>query len=219
MKCPSCGSNEIKTIHEVDDVGDIEKITCANEECGYILSSSVVVERADGSKMKRPRSVPSSEQPKPSFQLEEEDDILSAQEMMELAIRTREQTIGKAAKEIVSDVVECCAKHVLDGNYDYLIGEEKEVSGEIISMAVKDLKDRGYRVRKTAEPGKGTWLNVKWSTTRKGRKPKKKPNSAAPPQEENLQFKEKKEPTTAQKQRAAAAHRKKALSSRSKLPK
>lgn len=227
MKCPACGSTEVKSIQEVDDAGDIEKVICAGEECGYIHSSEIIVERADGSKMKRPQRVKPEDQPvsfdfpaKGEAAAPPEERIMSAQEMMELAIRTREETIGKAAKDIVRDILAACAENVLEGKHDYLIGED--VPGGVFSLVLKELRAKGYTVKKTAEPGKGTWTHVKWPTSRRGKKSAKKKKTPDVAPEEEVTFKEKKgtsaDPQAAQKQKQRAAQRKRALKARSKSP-
>lgn len=233
MKCPACGSEKIKTVSEMDDAGDIQKVICAEDDCGYIHSSEILVERADGSKMRKPQRIKPEDQPV-SFDFaakggggmqSPEEHIMSAEEMLELAIRTREETVGKAAREIVRDILAACAEKVLEGEHEYLITEDDAPPGEVFSLALKELRAKGYRVKKTPEPGKGTWIQVKWPTNRRGRK-KKKPQKEVQT-DEQLTFKEKKtpkakgtsaDPEMTAKQKAAAAHRKKAMKARSKSP-
>ena len=184
IQCPACKGTETRKTSVVDDVGTVEQLVCANKECGYVLREEQVIEREDGTEVRRPRSVKPESQPEGfSFgpdNKKPEEPILTAEQMMALAIETREKTIGEASRALAKDIVEACAEHVLEGEHDYLISDDDMPPGEVLQAAVQELKDRGYTVRKSAEPGKGTWVKVKWPTKRKKRRKTSKSKQEEP---------------------------------------
>jgi hypothetical protein len=220
MQCPQCKSKEFKTSTVLDDAGDVERVTCANEECQYVLSEAIVEEAADGTKRKRPRSIKAESQPE-SFAFgggeapPEPDLLLSAEAMMLLAMKTQEETVGKQAKEIAKLILDECAANVLSGEHKYLIKEEDSTPGVVIVQMVQELKDRGYKVKKTATPGEGTEIHVKWPTKKATKTKKKKLAAEAAVQVGVVTTKGELTPKQ-QKQQAERAKRKAALKARSK---
>lgn len=219
MQCPQCKSKEFKTSTVLDDVGDVERVACANGECGYVISEAIVEEAADGTKRKRPRSIKAEDQPE-TFAFgggeatAEPDLLLSAEAMMQLAVKTQEETVGKQAKEIAKLILDECAANVLDGEHKYLIKEEESPAGAVIVQMVQELKDRGYKVKKTATPGEGTEIHVKWPTKKSTKSKKKRLAAEAAPQ---VGVVTKAELTPKQKkQEAEKAKRRAALKARSK---
>lgn len=188
MICPQCKTKEFKVSMELDDQGDVERRTCANDSCKYIISEEIVTEAADGSKRKRPRHVKAEDQPEgfaftgsgssTTTSKLEQDGLLTAEAMMLLALQTQEETIGKKAKEIAKDILSECAENVLAGEHTYIIEEENSPPGAVIIQVIQELKDRGYKVKKTPSPGQGTEIQVKWPTKRPQKKQKKKPSAA-----------------------------------------
>jgi hypothetical protein len=221
MICPQCKAKEFKTSSVLDDAGDVERVTCANESCGYIVSEELVVEAADGSKRKRPRHVKAEDQPEgfaftgssTAASKPESDGLLTAEAMMLLALQTQEETVGKQAKEIAKEILSECAENVLNGEHTYVIEEENSPPGAVIVQVVQELKDRGYKVKKTPSPGKGTEIHVKWPTKRPQKKQKKK----SPVAQDAPTVVETKELTPKQqRQMEERAKRKAALKARSK---
>ncbi len=229
----NCSHKDIKTNVIIGDEGDIEQTICAAEDCAFVLKEERIVKRADGTTLKRAQPVKPESQPD-SFEFKGKDGKLalpeerlpSAQEMMALAIKTREETTGKRGRELAKTILEGCAKDVLAGEYTYCV-VEGEVTGEIVTLAFRELKGQGYRVKKTPEPGVGTWINVKWPT--KLRKKRKEPDpeikigtGTGSPQPQPTRKPRKMVPQadmeTRRKQNAAAKHRKKTLGDRSKSP-
>jgi hypothetical protein len=214
MICPQCKSKEFKTVTELDDAGDVERRVCANESCGYIISEELVIEAVDGTKMRRPRAVKQEDQPD-SFNFggteteEPKDRLMSADEMMHLALKTQEETVGKAAREIARNILEKCAENVLEGEYTYLIEENDSPPGAVIAQAVKELKDRSYKVKQTPVPGKGVEVHVKWPTKKKASR-RKKAAEVAPSQVGVMELTPKQK-----RQQEEKAKRKEALRARS----
>ena len=225
----NCKHIDIKTNVIVGDEGDVEQTICASKTCNYILREEQLVERADGTTMRRARRVEAGSQPE-EFEFKDkegnlvppEERLPSAQEMLALAIKTREDTIGKQARLLAKTILDECAEHVLEGEYTHCIKED-EVPGDIVTLAVKELKGQGYRVKRTPEPGVGTWVHVKWPTkVRKKKKgvepeieigrgkgsPQRRPERRSAATDLEIQS----------KQSAAAAHRQTALKARSKPP-
>jgi hypothetical protein len=219
-----CKHEETRIIIEADGPDDIEKTVCANDECGYVLKEEIVVERPDGTTQRRPRHVRLEDQPE-QFQffkngkaVSPEEKILSARDMALLAVQTREETVGKKARELVKTILDECIEKVLVGEHRHQIKPEDEIPGEILTLALKELRAQGYKVKKTPEPGAGVWVEVKWPTTvRKSRKTKQ-------PAAGEISFPKEKKPLgepdrdAQQKQQAAAKHRQKALKARSDSP-
>lgn len=219
MICPQCKSKEFKTSTVLDDVGDVERKVCANEACMYIISEAVVEDAADGTKRKRPRSVKAEDQPeafafKGGASAVADDGMPTAEAMMLLAIQTQEETVGKAARELAKQILDECAKNVLEGEHTHLIEEDNTPPGSVVKQAVQELKDRGYKVKKTPTPGKGTEIKVQWPTKKTHKTPKKKKAAETAPQVAVV------EASTLtpkqQKQEAEKAKRKLALRARSK---
>jgi hypothetical protein len=226
----TCKHEETKINTIIDDAGDVEQTVCANKECGFIIKEEVLVTRPDGTEHRRPRRVDSGKQPE-GFQFagrggrleSPEEKIMSAQEMLALAVKTREETVGKQARELAKQIITACAENVLAGEHRYQVEAESNTPGEIISLAVKELKTQGYRVKKEPVPGEGVWITIKWPTqTRKKRKEKGKKLTA----EETLEFgpqektKKRKPPSkrdleVRQRQRQAAKRREEAMKARS----
>jgi hypothetical protein len=218
MPCSQCQTVEVKISNEIGDAGDIERTICANEDCGAILKEEVIVDRGDGTKLKRPRPVKLEDQPE-NFQFNGvqgaiPDDLLSADQMLQLAINTREETVGKEAREIAKTILMACAEVVLEGEHIHIIEEEDSPSGEVIRLAVKELTDRGYKVKKTPKPGEGTELQVKWPTKQKPHRRKKKSKADAPDVPQTPAASKGQNPGQIQRQRQAALARKKALKER-----
>lgn len=203
----------------IGDDGDIKRIVCANESCGYIISEHVIKERADGTKHEVPRSLKLEDQPESAQQDSSSDDLPTAAEMLLLAMQTQENTVGKAAKEIAKDILKMCAENVLKGEHTYLIKEEDSHTSGVITQAVRELKDRGYKVKKTPLPGKGTEVYVKWPTKKTQSKKKVVVEAARRVEPVDLPL-----PPPSEKQRrqqAELAKRREALKTRSasqKLP-
>lgn len=228
----NCKHLDVRINTIISDGGDIEQTICANEDCKYILKEEQMVERADGTSLKRARPVKPESQPE-GFEFKDknlvppEERLLSAQEMLALAIETRENTIGKQARELAKVILEECAKHVLLGEYTHCI-TEGTVSGEIVTLTYKELKAQGYRVKKTPEPGVGTQLNIKWPIKLRKKKGKKQDpeikigTGTGSPQPRSTKRVAKKAPKAdieiRKKQNARAKHREEALAARSKLP-
>lgn len=224
MPCPQCQTVEVKTSNEIGDAGDIERTICANEDCGAILKEEVIVDRGDGTKLRRPRPVKMEDQPE-SFQfanrngtLAVPDDLLNADQMLQLAINTREETVGKDAREIAKSILMACAEVVLEGEHTYLIEEKDSPSGEVIKLAIKELTNRSYKVKQTPVPGKGVEVHIKWPTKQKPKRKKKKnhtPDVVGAPQAEDAKLNNQgRDKGQIQKQRQAALARKKALKER-----
>ena len=159
-----------------------------------------------------------------------EDEIPSAEEMAQLAFRMREETIGKAARDIVRDALKKVAEPdvILKGTYEFVIAETEDVPAAVLKEVLKELRERGYKPKRRPEPGVGTWIQISWPiAVTKKRKPKERPKAAASPEQGPQEINFKKKSTGAQtpdretilKQKQAAKHRKKALQERSDLPK
>lgn len=250
MKCTLCKGTETKIVSYIDEQNDVERTVCANEDCEWIIREEVIVPRPDGTQNRLPRRVAPDQQPVKAVggaaPATTDNRILSAQEMMEKAIKMREETIGKQIKDLLLSALEGCAEpdNLLAGKYKFLV-EEGTVQGIVLAGAVKELRGLGYTVTKSPKPGEGTWIEVKWPTKRaKKRKDKKKttPGREKPPvTTEEISFpnekdkpkrgRKKKSATSKEKQKktppsestkrqaAAAKHRQEALKARSDLPK
>lgn len=227
MKCPKCRGDKIKVSMTMDDSGDVEETVCADDECGWIIQRDQIVEQLDGEKIKRRRRVKPSEQPETALPpLEVEAPILTAAEMMQLAIHTRDKTLGKQSRDIVRNILNFCATPavLLRGKYVYTFDEEnkEEVPAEVIALVIKELRVRGYKPKKIPVPGKGTQVEVSWPTKKKTVRKKKRRETASAQKEPTAP---KKKPTTSArseediaKQAARKRKREKALQGRSKLP-
>jgi len=223
MPCPQCQTVEVKISNEIGDAGDIERTICANEDCATILKEEVIVDRGDGTKLRRPRPIKMEDQPD-NFQfanrggtLSPPDELLSAEQMLQLAINTREETVGKDAREIAKTILNECAEVVLEGEHTYLIEEKDSPSGEVIKLAIKELTDRSYKVKKTPIPGKGVEVQIKWPTKQKPRRKKKSHTEdavLAPQAKDEKLVNKGQDKGQIQRQRAAALARKKALKER-----
>lgn len=216
MLCPLCQSKETRETTEVGDGGDIKLTLCANQDCGYVHKKRVITVRPDGTTIERNRRVRPEDQPEGFVVEEVEDRIISADEMMRLAIKTREETIGKEANAIVREIIDKCSdpKIILDGKFSYLLTNERieELPSDVVGMVVSKLADRGYKPRKVAAPGEGTRINIKWPTQKKKTRARKKKPA------EDIQITKPKRQKKDPKQAAAANHRKKAQQARSKSP-
>jgi hypothetical protein len=220
MICPQCKSKEFKTGTVLDDAGDVQRTVCANESCQYIIGEKVIEKAADGTERMRPRSVSLEDQPEGlafgGGADYEDDGMLTAEAMMLLAVQTKEETVGKAAKEIAKTILVECAKVVLDGEYTYLIEEDDTPPGAVIKQVVQELKDRKYKVKQTPVPGKGMEIKVQWPTKKPQKTSKRRAAEAAHP----VGIVEKSDLTPKQrKQEAEKAKRKAAYRARSKSPK
>ena len=220
MSCPQCQTIEVKTSNEIGDSGDIVRTICANEDCGVILKEELIIDRGDGTKMRRPRPIKKEDQPE-SFQASNrdgtpfDDGLLSAEQMLQLAINTREETVGKEAREIAKIILMGCAEVVLKGEHTYIIEEENSPSGEVIKLVIRELTDRGYKVKKTPVPGEGIEVNIKWPTKQKQKRKRIKEGVAVAPLVEGAELNNKgRNKGQIQRQRQAALSRKKALKER-----
>ena len=217
MQCTQCKSKEFKTSTVIADEGDVERTVCAQEACQFIMREVLIVEKEDGTKQHRPRRVKPEDQPEgfgsDGAPVPEADPLLSAEAMMLLAIRTQEETVGKLSRDIAKSILDECAQNVLKGEHTYLIEEKNSTPGAVISQVVQELKDRGYKIKKSATPGKGTEINVKWATKKTPNKRKSRKAALDAPA---IQVVGKKELTPKQqKQAAERAKRKAALRARS----
>lgn len=213
MNCQQCNGKDFKTATEVGDAGDIERTVCANDACMFIMKEVLLVERGDGTKQRRPRAVKVEDQPD-SYQSKGlvVDDLPSVEQMTRMAIESREETVNKRAREIAKIILEECAGNSLKGEHTHLIEEENSPPGEVIKQAVKELTDRGYKVKKVPVPGEGIEVHVKWPTKKSSRKTKR--DAQAAPQVEVVATKA--ELTPKQKKQAdERAKRKAALRARS----
>jgi len=193
-KCPSCGKGKFKVQMEIGDKGDVEETVCV---CGYILKREVIVERPDGTKQRRPLRVSQDEQPEivtPTVvQKETEFSIPSASEMTLRAVKAKKDTIGKQARILITQALKEAAKpdNVVKGCYSFLVKEDIDYPTTIIKEIVKELRERGYKPTRQAEPGVGTWIQIKWATSMK----KKKTTVPAPTKpdapDQRLSFKKK----------------------------
>lgn len=145
---------------------------------GNVIREEIIICDDEGNEIRRrPRSIPpppATETSGPASGVVEKSpkekavlptESMTAMQMAELAIRTRESTVGKKASELLANILGECVKHVLDGEHEYVVNEE--VSGEIITQVIKELKSRGYKVSRRPEPGQGTYIEVKWPTKMK----------------------------------------------------
>ncbi|MFQ5351741.1 MAG: hypothetical protein ACE5D3_01555 [Candidatus Binatia bacterium] len=231
-RCPGCNKEDFRVRVGIDDQGDVEETVCADDDCGYILKRERIVERPDGTKQRRPQRVAPDEQPeglspmKGRGPISLEEEIPSAEEMMRLAVQMREETVGKAARDIVRGALKEAAEPnvILKGNYEFLVSEEDGVPAVVLKEVVRNLRERGYKPTRRAEPGVGTWIQIKWPTTAKSKRKKSKA-PVQPKDSQEISFKKKtsgpqvESPKAATQQRAAAKHRQKALKARSDLPK
>ena len=218
MNCQQCNGKDFKKATEVGDTGDIERTVCANESCMFIMKEVLLVERADGTKQKRPRAVKVEDQPD-SYQsktMTEDDGLPSVEQMTRMAIESREETVNKRAREIAKTILSECAGKSLDGEHTYLIEEENSPPGEVIKQAIKELTDRGYKIKKIPVPGEGIKVQIKWPTKKSSRQTKRAVQAAQ--QVEVVVGKT--EPSPKQKLQAEErAKRKAALRARSHSPK
>lgn len=91
--------------------------------------------------------------------------LISAQEMLQLAIKEREETFGRRVKEIINHILQECKEVILNGKLTYQL--DNTVSLEVGNGVVKELKRLGYKVQKQAEPGEHEptiFLTVGWPT-------------------------------------------------------
>jgi hypothetical protein len=90
--------------------------------------------------------------------------LMSANEMTDLAIKQKRETIGVEAEKISKTILEECAKDALSGSYTHLIDEEvpSSVAQEIINI----FKKLGYKITKKTVAKKGTSITVSWKTTK-----------------------------------------------------
>lgn len=220
INCQQCNGKDFKTNTEIGDAGDVERIVCANDSCKFIMKETLLVDRGDGTKQRRPRAVKVEDQPD-SFQshgmsVREDDELPSVEQMTRLAMEAREETVNKRAREIAKTILSECAGKSLDGEHMHLIEEEDSPPGEVIKQAVKELTDRGYKVKKIPVPGEGIKVHIKWPTTKKAKRKTKKAAQDVP----QIEVVEKTGLTEKQKKQAEErAKRKAALRARSGSPK
>jgi len=227
MQCPFCKSEDIKIRVDIDDAGDVEETVCAEDACGYILKRERIIEQLDGTKVHRPQRVSAEEQPeglvskKGRGPMSVEEEIPSAADMARVAEQMREETIGRAARDLVRAFLKEVATPdiVLKGEHSFVIPEDDDVPAVVIEEVIKELRARGYKPARNPEPGVGTWIQIKWPTQVAKKRKKRKADST--PETEELVFKKKNEGDEEIKRKARLAknHRKKALSARSELPK
>jgi hypothetical protein len=98
--------------------------------------------------------------------------IPSAQELMRLAIKEREQTLGLQVSSLIEKMMDECRKVILDGICEYNIPPEEKPSGVVLKQAVKELKGLGYKVSLAPSPDGFNTVTIKWPT--KDNSPKKK---------------------------------------------
>lgn len=216
-----CKHEETKVVGSIGDKGDVRQTVCTAEDCQFIVKEEILVKRDDGGEFWRTRGVKVEDQPeifefagKDGKKAVPREKIFSAREMALLAVRVREETVGKESRLLVKKVLDKCVEHVLDGEYNYIVTPEDNVPGEILTLTIKELKAQGYRVKKIPEPGKGVWIEVKWSI----RTPQKKKKTKGKNSEIRIGRRGTTDTTSARQQAAATAHRKAALKVRSKLP-
>ena len=215
MICQQCNGKDFKTSTEIGDVGDVERTTCSNEACMFVMKEVVLVDLGDGTKQRRPRAVKVEDQPD-SFQSQGMvvDELPSVEQMTRMAIDAREETVNKRAREIAKTILSECAGKSLDGEHTHLIEEENSPPGEVIKQAVKELTDRGYKVKKIPVPGEGIKVQIKWPTAKKAARKSKKGAKVAPQVEvvEKLELSEKQKKQAEERAKRKAAQRARSVS-------
>ncbi len=88
--------------------------------------------------------------------------LISASEMLRLALREREATFGKLVHELLEEIMTGCKSVILDGVYNHSIPLMQGISSEVVKQAVRELKGLGYKVKVVPDPGSLATLTVKW---------------------------------------------------------
>ena len=102
--------------------------------------------------------------------------LLSADELVERALRQEEEDLSSKVDDLAESVIEACAKVALDGKLSYAL---KDTSPKLVKALVARLRELKYTVSKPADPVDGVWkLEIKWKTSRprKGKKTKALPS-------------------------------------------
>ncbi len=103
--------------------------------------------------------------------------VISASEMLRLALREREATFGKRVQELLQQIMEGCKSVILTGSYTHEVGFDVDVPAEVIKQAVRELKGLGYKVKVEPAPDVLATITVKWPVKedkkgKRGRPPK-----------------------------------------------
>lgn len=88
--------------------------------------------------------------------------VMSAAEMMRLAIREKELTFGTKVQELLAEIMDGCKEVILEGTYSHTIPMMAGLTADMVKQAVKDLKNLGYKVKLEVDPGSMGIMTVKW---------------------------------------------------------
>lgn len=119
--------------------------------------------------------------------------VISAAEMLKLAIKEKEQTFGKRVQELLAEIMDGCKLVILEGKYSHRIDVGDSIPAEVIRQAAKDLKTLGYKVKVGPDPKGLTVLTIRWPVKeekpvkKQGRHTIKEVAEAAPPLKERPQ--------------------------------
>jgi len=134
--------------------------------------------------LRRPRDPkPSSSEPDDDTLSESESTparptrLLSAQEMLYLAVKEREETFGRRVNELAGAIQSQIKNHILDGKTEYIVTDSP---GEVIKGTIKELRGLGYKLKQTPQPDTGgSKIVISWPTKLKAQ-PKPAPVPAPP---------------------------------------
>ena len=87
--------------------------------------------------------------------------------MLYLAVKEREETLGRRVNELAGAIQEQIKNHILDGKTEYIV---TDYPGEVIKGAVKELRGLGYRLKPSPQPETGgSKIVISWPTKLKAR--------------------------------------------------
>ncbi len=118
--------------------------------------------------------------------------LLSAQEMLSLAIRERQENLGNKIREFALIIQDRCRDVILDGKLKYQLSldDPQLPSGEVISGAIKELRGLGYKAKQIPDPQNGSLdIYVSWPTKIKTKKASSNHPSPPTPEPEKLKTK------------------------------
>ncbi len=93
--------------------------------------------------------------------------LLTAQEMLYLAVKEREETFGRRVNELAGAIQEKIKSVILAGKTDYSI---TDYPGEVVKGAIKELRGLGYKLKQIPQPEtSGTLIVISWPTKLKAR--------------------------------------------------
>jgi hypothetical protein len=107
--------------------------------------------------------------------------IPTVEDMILLAEEMKRAASDSEVLPIISQLLENCKRHVLEGNFEYTFSESSGPSSKVIAGVIKHLKELGYKVKKAPTPGVGTWIKISWPTSsKKSQKLSKEPPVSRP---------------------------------------